>query len=150
MRHYTPAEREARAAARAAQALKYQSEQSQAAEARLAEARVEEIKKWEAAYAQAHDGQAPPPGYMPAIVVNSQSGVGSPGVTRTNTLAILALIFGLLGGWLGIVFGFIALSQIKRTGEGGRGIAIVGIFAAFLWVIASIAFVAIAVATANR
>jgi hypothetical protein len=28
---------------------------------------------------------------------------------------------------LGTVFGFIALSQIKRTGQGGRGFAIAGI-----------------------
>lgn len=52
--------------------------------------------------------------------------------TRTNTLAILALIFGLLGGWLGIVFGHIALSQIKRTGEQGRGMAIAGLVLGYI------------------
>lgn len=53
----------------------------------------------------------------------------------TNTMALLAFIFGILGGWLAIVFGFIALSQIKRTGERGRGLAIAGLVIAFTWVI---------------
>lgn len=46
---------------------------------------------------------------------------------RTNTLAILALIFAFFGSVLGIVFGHVALSQIKRTGEQGRGLAVAGL-----------------------
>ncbi len=45
----------------------------------------------------------------------------------TNTIAILALIFALLLGPIGVIFGHIALSQIKRTGEQGRGLAIAGL-----------------------
>jgi Domain of unknown function (DUF4190) len=45
----------------------------------------------------------------------------------TNTMAILALIFGIIIAPLGIVFGFIARSQIKRTGESGDGLALAGI-----------------------
>jgi Domain of unknown function (DUF4190) len=45
----------------------------------------------------------------------------------TNTMAILALIFGIIIAPLGIVFGFIARGQIKRTGEGGDGLALAGI-----------------------
>ncbi|MCJ0907040.1 DUF4190 domain-containing protein [Rhodococcus sp. ARC_M6] len=52
----------------------------------------------------------------------------------TNTFAILALIFGILGGVLGIVFGHIALSQIRRTGENGRGLAIAGLVLGYLFV----------------
>lgn len=40
--------------------------------------------------------------------------------TQTNTLAILALVFGVLGSVLGIVFGYLALGQIRRTGQSGR------------------------------
>jgi hypothetical protein len=45
----------------------------------------------------------------------------------TNTMAILALIFGIIIAPLGIVFGFIARSQIRRTGESGDGMALAGI-----------------------
>ncbi|SNS97511.1 protein of unknown function [Micrococcales bacterium KH10] len=37
---------------------------------------------------------------------------------RTNICAILTLVFG-LGGPPGVIFGHIALTQIKRTGETG-------------------------------
>jgi len=52
---------------------------------------------------------------------------------RTNTLALLSFIFCLLGGLLGIVFGHIALSQIRRTGENGRGLAIAGLVLGYSW-----------------
>jgi hypothetical protein len=45
----------------------------------------------------------------------------------TNGMAIAALVLGLCAGPLGLVFGLIALSQIRRTGEGGRGMAIAGV-----------------------
>ena len=45
----------------------------------------------------------------------------------TNTMAILALIFGIILAPLGVVFGFIARGQIKRTGESGDGLALAGI-----------------------
>lgn len=68
-------------------------------------------------------GYPPPgPGYPPP-----QAAVG------TNGMAIASLVCSLLG-WicvigpiLGLIFGFIALGQIRRTGQGGRGIAIAGI-----------------------
>jgi Domain of unknown function (DUF4190) len=45
----------------------------------------------------------------------------------TNTMAILALIFAFVLSPLGLVFGFVAKSQIKRTGESGDGLALAGI-----------------------
>jgi hypothetical protein len=47
--------------------------------------------------------------------------------SRTNTLAILALVFGFGGGVLGIVFGHLARAQIRRTGEQGWALATVGL-----------------------
>lgn len=80
--------------------------------------------------------------------VYGQPGYMQPQNAGTNVFAILALIFGILGGLLAIVFGHIALSQIHRTGEQGRGLAIAGlvlgyIFLAF-WVIFLVGFLSYA------
>ncbi|MFB9714365.1 DUF4190 domain-containing protein [Arthrobacter methylotrophus] len=44
-----------------------------------------------------------------------------------NTFAVFALVFGIMGGIAAIPFGHIALNQINRTGERGRGMAIAGL-----------------------
>lgn len=49
-----------------------------------------------------------------------------PQPARTNTLAIVALIGSFFIGLVGIICGHIALRQIKRTGEKGRGLALAG------------------------
>jgi hypothetical protein len=46
---------------------------------------------------------------------------------KTNTLAIVALILGIVVPIGGIICGPIALGQIKRTGEAGRGLALAGL-----------------------
>jgi hypothetical protein len=132
MRHFTPEQRQQVRLTNLALAGEHQLAQRDAQEKAAQQARVDEIKKWDAAYVLAHDGQSPPLGYVPPIVIQAPL---APAVARTNTLAILSLIFGLLGGWLGLLFGIIALSQIKRTGESGRGMAIVGIIAALIWIV---------------
>src|SRR3954471_6703045 len=53
------------------------------------------------------------------------TGGGAP-AERTNVLAIVALILGIVVPIGGIICGHIALSQIKRTGENGRGLALAG------------------------
>ena len=67
-------------------------------------------------------GYPPPPGYLP------------PPMVGTNGFAVASLVCSLfgwvcmfIGAFLGIIFGFVALSQIKRTGQKGRGMAIAGI-----------------------
>ncbi len=63
-----------------------------------------------------------PPAYAPA-----------PGPARkVNTLAIAALVLGLLIPIGGIITGHIALVQINRTGEGGRGLALTGTILGYL------------------
>ena len=52
-------------------------------------------------------------------------------------MAIVALIMGLTVAPLGIIFGHIGLSQIKRTGEGG-GLAIAGLILGYIELAASI------------
>ncbi|WP_280274726.1 DUF4190 domain-containing protein [Nocardia wallacei] len=54
----------------------------------------------------------------------------------TNGFAIAALVTGILGGICGlsIVFGIIALVQIKKTGQRGRGLAIAGLVLTAAWI----------------
>jgi Domain of unknown function (DUF4190) len=72
-------------------------------------------------------GYPPPPaggyGYPPP----------PPQSAATNGMAVASLVcslFGwlcLIGPLLGLIFGFVALSQIKQTGQRGRGMALAGI-----------------------
>jgi Domain of unknown function (DUF4190) len=55
----------------------------------------------------------------------------------TNGFAIAALVcsfFSIVGGILGIVFGSVALGQIRERGQSGRGMAIAGIVIGSCWV----------------
>jgi hypothetical protein len=63
----------------------------------------------------------------------------------TNGMAIAALVAALLFAPLGIIFGHIARSQIKRTGEGGRGLATAGLILGYLFTIIPIVIVVIVV-----
>jgi len=61
---------------------------------------------------------------------------------KTSGMAIAALVCGILGvSAVAIILGFVALSQIKRSGglEKGRGMALAGIILGFVWVAISIA-----------
>ncbi|QZY52752.1 DUF4190 domain-containing protein [Leucobacter tenebrionis] len=51
----------------------------------------------------------------------------------TNTYAVLAVIFGFLVPIAGIVFGHMGLSQIKRTGDPGRGLALTGLIVGYAY-----------------
>ncbi len=84
----------------------------------------------------------PPPGYgpqsyPPGYPGPDQSGVYGAAPTGTNSLAIGSLAasaIGLLcgiGSIIGIVLGFIALNQIKKTGQAGHGLAVAGIAVGF-------------------
>jgi hypothetical protein len=63
-----------------------------------------------------------PPAYEPAPAYSAAPPVGA----KTNTLAIVALILGIVIPIGGIITGHIALGQIKRTGEAGHGLALAG------------------------
>jgi hypothetical protein len=57
-----------------------------------------------------------------------------------NGLAIASLVLGLLGclsvtSLVGLVLGIVALVQIKRTGQAGKGLAIGGIVASCVWLV---------------
>ncbi len=81
----------------------------------------------------------PPYGYPPP-----QYGY-PPAARPTNSLAVAALICGILVAPLGIVFGHISLHQIKRTGDEGRGMAIAGLVLGYLLTVFGVLVLIIAI-----
>lgn len=72
-----------------------------------------------------------PPQWMPGVQAPPQP-------KGTNGFATASLILGILGicGFslvLGLILGIVALVQIGRTGQSGRGMAIAGIVISLLW-----------------
>lgn len=64
---------------------------------------------------------------------------GTPAQTdKYNVLAIVGFVAAFFVNIVGIVLGFIALSQIKRTGEKGRGLALAAIIIGFASIVISI------------
>ena len=68
-----------------------------------------------------------------------------PAPPPTNTMAIAALVSAVVFAPLGIVFGHISLSQIKRTGEEGRGLAIAGLVIGYLVTVLTVIAVVVGV-----
>ena len=74
----------------------------------------------------------PPPPPAPAY--------GGPPAKKTNVLAIVSLIASIAGfviAWgigsiVGIICGHISLSQIKKTGEEGHGLAVAGLIVGYI------------------
>jgi hypothetical protein len=68
--------------------------------------------------------------------------------------AVAALVLGIVPvcvGILGIVFGFVALNRIKKSGQPGRGMAITGIVCGSLWIVlAGVGFAFAIASDANR
>lgn len=74
-------------------------------------------------------GAYPPPpygGYPPVYA-------GYPQAAPTNTLAIASLVCAFVFAPLGIIFGHVSLSQIKKSGEEGRGLALAGLIISYLF-----------------
>lgn len=64
----------------------------------------------------------------------------APVVPRMNSMALSALIFGVLGfTLLPVIFGHLALRSIKKTGERGKAMAVIGLVLGYL----QIAFLAV-------
>ena len=81
------------------------------------------------------DGATPPPAPPAQPVYPAYGQPAAPGgyyAPPTNTLAILALVLSFVVSLGGIICGHIALAQIKRTGEGGRGLAIAGLIIGYV------------------
>ncbi|WP_232423320.1 DUF4190 domain-containing protein [Mycobacterium sp. 155] len=90
----------------------------------------------------------PPPGYPP--YPPGPPGYGPP-PGRTNALATLSIVFGIVFAPIGAVLGHLALSQIKKTGEKGRGRALIGLTVSYLMIfVAIIALVVFLVSHKNN
>jgi hypothetical protein len=58
-----------------------------------------------------------------------------PGRRGVSGFAVASFLFGLIGGIpLGLIFGIVALGKIRRTGQGGKGLAIAGLVLTGAWV----------------
>jgi len=61
-------------------------------------------------------------------------------VAQTNAFALVSVILAFLQPIAGIVFGHIALSQIKRNGDTGRGLALTGVIVGYVWLALGLLF----------
>jgi peptidyl-prolyl cis-trans isomerase B (cyclophilin B) len=59
----------------------------------------------------------------------------------TNVLAIVSLVSAFFVSLVAIITGHIALSQIKRTGEKGRGLALAGLIIGYAGIAIGAAFI---------
>ncbi|MGO4783378.1 DUF4190 domain-containing protein [Cryobacterium sp. W22_MBD10_FK3] len=64
---------------------------------------------------------------------------------KWNVLAIISLVSAFFVSLAAVICGHIALNQIKRTGEKGRGLAIAGLVLGYLGLISGIIFIVVVV-----
>ena len=98
----------------------------------------------------------PAPGYGETAPAYGQPApaYGQPPAAKTNTLAIVSLIASIagivilwgIGSIAGVICGHISLSQIKKTGEQGRGMAIAGLIVGYAGIVLAIIGVIVAIA----
>ncbi len=97
----------------------------------------------------ANPSQGPPP--APRLEPGRALGAIPPSGPRpsgTNGFAIASAVLGTFGGvLLSVIFGCVALGQVRRTGQDGRGLAIAGLVLSGLWVLGGVVIVAVALTT---
>ena len=120
-------------------------------------------------YGQPPPGSYPPPGYPPPPGYGQPPpgygqpppGYGQPGYPPpppgypgygasqgTNGFAIASIVCAFLCSPLGLIFGFIARSQIRQSRQGGDGLALAGIIISGVFLaISIIAWIALAAST---
>lgn len=68
-----------------------------------------------------------------------------------NVLSIVAFVLSLVGfNVIAVVLGFVGLSQIKKTGQGGRGFAIAAIIIGLLSLVIGAILVAVTIGAAAQ
>jgi hypothetical protein len=100
-------------------------------------------------------GGSPPAATQPWGPATGGQPSATPAQSSTDGLAIAAgivgivslvtsiFVFGALGGVVAIVLGAIAMGRVKRTGRGGRGMAITGLVTGILSVVVGIAILVV-------
>lgn len=112
---------------------------------------------WDAVPGQQTPPGAPGYGYPPPQPPQMPPPYFYPGYQprRTNGLAIASLVCGICGflyvipAILGIIFGAVAVRQIKRDGTEGRGMAIAGMAVGAAWLALVALLVVVLVAASN-
>lgn len=61
---------------------------------------------------------------------------------RANGLAIVAFVLSFFVGVAGVVLGYVALAQIRRTGEDGRGLALAAVVLGWVSVVVTVLAIA--------
>jgi hypothetical protein len=62
----------------------------------------------------------------------------------TNGFAVASLVFGIIGGVLfAVIFGIVALTQIRRRNQTGKGMAVAGLVLSGVWLLACGGLVAV-------
>lgn len=96
---------------------------------------------------QQYPGQQPTQAYPQQSAQYPQPNYPTPSTAttldKTNTFALLAIILAFIAPIAGIVFGHMGLSQIKKKGDAGRGIALTGLIISYAYFV-FIAFILIA------
>jgi len=101
----------------------------------------------------AYPGAGGPASAYPPYGYGQQMPYGAPVTKKTNGLAIASLVCSCAGilffgvpGIVGIVFGFVARSQIRRSNgaQGGAGLALAGIIVGFAWIVILTLIIAVA------
>jgi len=83
-----------------------------------------------------------------AQAVQTEPAVSPTALTTTNTMAIIAFVSAFFVGLVAVVLGHLALAEIRRTGQNGRGLAIAALWLGYIGVsIGAIALIAFAILT---
>lgn len=91
--------------------------------------------------------QQPLPQYSQPQYTNPQQPQAYARQAGTNTLAIVSLICGIIGfNVIAVICGHIAIRQIRRSGEGGLPMAIIGTILGYLALLALVFLVLLALA----
>jgi len=92
-------------------------------------------------------GAAPAaPAYGSAPAAYAPQGYGQPAAgDKWNVLAIISLVSAFFVSLAAVICGHIALSQIKKTGEKGRGLAIGGLVLGYLGLISGLIIIIVIV-----
>ena len=94
----------------------------------------------EAAYPPPPPPQASPYAAYPTVGYGSGP-MQTPMVVRTNTLAVVTLVTAIVGiVGLPVILGHLALGAIKRTGERGYALAVIGLVLGYLELVLIMAF----------
>lgn len=72
------------------------------------------------------------------------------GPQKTNTMAIVGLVLAFIAAPIGAIISFVALGQIKKTGEGGRGLALAGAILGTLFTVFFILIIIFSIVVASK